>query len=215
MDVGGIGRREPVSITPEQRQERTERHIKRIAAFTEPPPVTQAQRRYNVILADPPWRYDYAVDSGDRIENYYPTMDVATICALPVPDIAADDCVLFLWATNPKLTEAVDVLRTWGFNYRTNSVWVKNYIGPGYYFRQRHELLLLAVRGTPPTPLPRNRPDSVQEYPRTKHSEKPVAYYELIEAMYPNAAKVELFARQTRNGWDAWGNEVGLVTNGA
>ena len=78
----------------------------------------------------------------------------------------------------------------------------------GYYFRQQHELLLLAVRGEPPTPTPESRRASVIRSARGKHSEKPHEFYDLIEAMYPRASKVELFARNTRNGWSSWGNQV-------
>jgi len=194
------------------RQERREdRHQERIATFGIAPPLEdQMGQQYDVILADPPWRYEHAMDSGDSIENHYPTMAVEEIMAMSfsIAQIAADDCLLFLWATSPKLAEALQVIHAWGFNYRTNGVWVKNYIGPGYYFRQRHELLLVATHGTPPTPLPAARPDSVQESPRTNHSEKPTLYHDLIEAMYPNARRIELFARQGRQGWTVWGNQV-------
>lgn len=182
-------------------------HSERVKTFAEPPPL-EGKKKYAVIYADPPWRYEHSMDSGDAVENHYPTMQLSDICALPVGEIAARDCVLFLWATSPKLPEAFEVLRAWGFTYRTNSVWVKHYIGPGYYFRQRHELLLVATRGEPPTPEEQNRPDSVQEHPRTEHSKKPEAYYGLIEAMYPGATRIELFAREAREGWDCWGNEV-------
>ena len=93
-------------------------------------------------------------------------METQAICDLPVADIAADESVLFLWATSPGLADAVAVVEAWGFRYRTCAIWVKDKIGTGYYFRQRHELLLVSVRGKPRTPLPPNRPDSVIEAPR-------------------------------------------------
>ena len=95
------------------------------------------------------------------------------------------------------------MLDAWGFEYKTNIVWVKDKIGLGYFVRNQHELPLVATRGDMPCPLPANR-----TAPRREHSRKPDEAYELIEQMYPELPKIELFARQRRNGWDAWGNEV-------
>lgn len=164
--------------------------------------------RYPIILADPPWRYDFSKDDADEIENHYPTMSIDEICALPVRDSALDDCVLFLWATSPKLEEAFKVINAWGFEYRTCAIWDKQWIGPGYYFRQRHELLLVAIRGAVPVPAPSARPDSVFTEKRTAHSKKPEIAYQLIEAMYPELPKLEMFSRSPRAGWSAWGNQV-------
>jgi N6-adenosine-specific RNA methylase IME4 len=164
--------------------------------------------QYRVIYADPPWRYEHVETENRAIENHYPTLELAEICALPVSALAADDALLFLWATSPKLAEAMQVIEAWGFNYRTCMVWVKDVIGMGYYARQRHELLLIAVKGHPPVPATAARPDSVQEWPRGRHSEKPHLFYDLIERMYPNWARLELFARNTRAGWACLGNEI-------
>lgn len=106
---------------------------------------------YGVIYADPPWRYDDATPNR-AVENHYPTMSNEEICALPVP--AADDCVLYLWATAPKLREALEVMEAWGFNYRTHAIWDKVKIGMGYWFRGQHELLLIGTRGDVRTPPP-------------------------------------------------------------
>jgi len=168
--------------------------------------VPSPDRRYAVIYADPPWRYDFSSTDARAIENQYPTMDVADIAALDVP--AATDAVLFMWATNPKLTQAFEVLSGWGFDYVTNMVWVKDRIGMGYYARSRHELLLIAKRGQLSVPEPTDRPDSVIEAPRTRHSAKPELVYGLLERMYPGLPKLEMFCRSPRDGWDAWGNEV-------
>ena len=164
--------------------------------------------KFAVVYADPPWEYDYSVSDNRQIENQYPTMPIEDICALPVADIANDDAVLLLWATNPKLIEALQVIEAWGFSYRTNMVWVKDKIGMGYYARQQHELLLIATRGALPVPEPANRPSSVIQGDRTEHSKKPDAAYEIIERMYPEYAKVELFSRNQREGWVAWGNQL-------
>jgi N6-adenosine-specific RNA methylase IME4 len=139
-------------------------------------------------------------------------MALEEICALPVADIAGDDSILFLWATSPKVGEALQVLEAWEFTYKTCLVWVKDKIGMGYWFRQQHEQLLLGTRGSPPTPETENRMSSVIDARRSKkHSEKPIAFYELIESMYPEyreREKIELFQRIPREGWAGWGNEV-------
>lgn len=170
------------------------------------------ERRYPLIYADPPWQYDFAPTDSRAIENHYPTMPVDDICALPIEQIAMDDCLLLMWGTNPKLREALKVIEAWGFEYKTNAVWVKHAIGMGYYFRQRHELLMVATRGSIPTPEPDARPDSVIEADRERHSAKPLSVYELIDRMYPEFAapeyRIELFQRKPRDGWSAWGNEV-------
>jgi len=163
---------------------------------------------FPVILCDPPWRYEHAVSDSRVIENQYPTMELADICALPIQKIALSDCVLFLWATSPKLEESLQVIKAWGFSYRTCAVWNKEIIGMGYYFRQQHELLLVATRGNLPPPKPEDRLPSIFDSRRTKHSEKPEVVYGAIERMYPELPKIELFARgQARSGWSVWGNE--------
>ncbi len=164
---------------------------------------------FPVVYADPPWRYDDSTTSPNRfIENQYPTMDLDEICAMPVASWVAKDAILFLWATSPKLKEALRVMAAWGFVYRTNMVWIKDKIGLGHWVRQQHELLLIGRRGSFPTPDPSVRPSSVIEAPRGVHSVKPTEMYDTIETMYPNLAYLELFARTARPGWTAWGNQA-------
>ena len=174
--------------------------IERVA----PPPL---EGKYQIIYADPPWRYDFSLTDNRKIENQYPTMSLDELYGLPVREIAMDDSVLFLWATSPKLEEAMWVISSWDFTYKTNMVWIKDKIGMGYYARQQHELLLIATRGNLPIPLPSDRPSSIIEAPRREHSRKPDLVYELIETMYPGNNKIELFARGNREGWTSWGNE--------
>ena len=164
--------------------------------------------RYPVIYADPPWRYEHSKTDNRKIENQYPTMSLDELYALPVSKLATDDAVLLLWATSPKLEEAMWVISAWDFVYRTNMVWIKDKIGMGYYARQQHELLLIATRGSLPVPEPANRHSSIIEGPRVEHSKKPVGVYDIIEGMYPEYSKIELFGRQQRAGWVMWGNEV-------
>jgi N6-adenosine-specific RNA methylase IME4 len=164
---------------------------------------------YRLIYADPPWQYEHVATESRAIANQYPPMTLDAICALEMP--AADDALLFLWAPPPKLAEALRVIDAWGFVFRTSAVWDKEQIGMGYYFRQQHESLLVAARGTPPTPDPECRPASIIRARRGVHSEKPIDVYVVIEAMYPWFTKrdrIELFARGERPGWTAWGNEI-------
>lgn len=176
----------------------------RYAAIGEPPPLPAG--RFQLIYADPPWQLgspcsDYAP------EDYYPTLPLAEIKALEMP--AAEEALLFLWAVNSLLPEALEVIEAWGFDYKTNFVWVKDWIGLGVWTRPRHELLLVGRRGAFPPAAGPSRVDSVIEAKRGRHSEKPACVYELLEQMYPRASKVELFARgKPRPGWTAWGNEV-------
>ncbi len=167
-------------------------------------------RRYPIIYADPPWRYERPAMGGTArsIENHYPTMSLDEICALPVSEIAADDCLLYLWATSPTLPECLRVIKAWGFDYRTHIVWVKDKIGLGYHTRNQHELLLIAKRGDMPAPTPGTQPSSVIAAPRGEHSVKPAIFAEAIERMYPGVGKIELFCRSPREGWSVWGNQA-------
>jgi len=161
-----------------------------------------------VIYADPPWRYEGASTPSRAIENHYPTMALEDICALPVSHKATRSAVLFLWSPAPKLAEALEVVRSWDFDYRTCLVWDKLRIGMGNYWRVRHEFLLLGNRGAMPTPETDDLADSIIQEPRGEHSAKPDRFYELIEHLYPDVRYLELFARRRRQGWDVWGDEV-------
>ena len=160
-----------------------------------------------VIYCDPPWEYEHVKTENRAIENHYPTMKLQDIKSMDINSISLDDSVMFMWATSPKLSEAMDVIKSWGFNYRTCAVWDKGIIGMGYYFRQQHELLLVATKGSLPVPEPANRPSSVFNEKRGEHSAKPKAFYSIIESMYPELPKVELFCRSPVDGWFVWGNQ--------
>ena len=166
------------------------------------------EKKYQVIYADPPWQYDFSETKSREIENKYPTLTVADIKAIPVKEITDTDAILFLWGTAPKLREALDVIQSWGFEYKTHCIWDKKLIGMGYWFRGQHELLLLGTKGSPSIPEPKDRISSVYRESRTEHSAKPHAFYFFIEEMVGGKSKVELFARHKRQGWDTWGNEV-------
>lgn len=198
-------------VIRERRTKKTrEKRIKRINEIAQNnTPLDDLDCLYPVIYADPPWRYEHAQSATREIENHYPTMSLDEICALPVGDLATDPAILFLWATSPKLAEAMQVIEAWGFTYRSCMVWDKERIGMGYYARQQHELLLIAARGEMPVPEDGNRPASVQRIKRNEnHSEKPCEFRQIIERMYPELPRIELFARQAIDGWARWGNQA-------
>lgn len=162
---------------------------------------------FSIIYADPPWEYEFSKSKSRAIESHYKTMSLQDICDLPIP--TDSDAILFLWATNPKIREALQVVEAWGFEYRTNMVWVKDKIGMGYYVRGQHELLLISRKGKLPPPDEANRVSSVINAPRLDHSRKPDTVYQIIENMYPHQKYIELFARNKRPGWVNWGAEIG------
>lgn len=170
-------------------------------------------KKYEVIYADPPWQYGFSKSNNRKIENQYPTMTLKEIKELPVGRICEKNCVLYLWATAPKLIEALSVMDAWGFEYKTNSIWDKELLGMGYWWRGRHELLLVGTNGKFSPPPQQERDSSVYSERRTRHSNKPQWYRDRINIYYPNASKIELFARNEMAGWDCWGNEVNLIEN--
>lgn len=199
-------RREKQAEKQERRGERETELAAKIAALPD--------KRYGVILADPEWRFEpRSRETGmDRAaDNHYPTSETDDIAARPVASIAADDCVLFLWATAPMLPDAMRVLAAWAFTYKTHVVWKKVYpgkrMGTGYWVRIDHELLLIGTRGNPPAPAQGAQwPTSVIHAEWTGvHSEKPDLFHKIIEGYFPNLPKIELNARTRRPGWDSWG----------
>jgi len=163
------------------------------------------QSKFQVIYADPPWEYR---NSGFPMsaQNKYPTMSVDRIAALNVKEISDEDSILFLWVTNPILEDAFKVIGMWGFEYKTNMVWIKSVHTAGFYVFGQHELLLIATRGS--MTAIEKKPKSIIYGKNTVHSRKPESVYEIIEGMYPNLNYIELFARKTRDGWSSWGNEI-------
>ena len=174
--------------------------------------------KYGVVVADPEWRFEpRSRQTGmDRAaDNHYPTSTLELIKSRDVASIAADDAVLFLWATAPMLPEALSVMEAWGFRYKSNYVWLKNRIGTGYWNRNAHEHLLIGVRGNIPAPAPGTQWDSVVEAAVGEHSAKPPIFLEMVEEYYPNLPKIELNRRgPVRPGWDAWGNEAEIEDAG-
>ena len=171
-----------------------------------------SNKKYNIIYADPPWRYKDKKCSG-ACEHHYNTMKIEDICSLPVKNLADDNCVLFLWATYPMLQEALQVIKAWGFSYKSIGFqWLKrNKNGNGFFFglgrwtRGNTEPCLIAVKGKP-----KRLNNSISQLifePISKHSKKPDIVREKIVALIGDLPRIELFARQKTEGWDVWGNE--------
>jgi N6-adenosine-specific RNA methylase IME4 len=164
--------------------------------------------KWSVIYADPPWRDEFG-PSARAIENHYATMTTDQILQMDVESISAEHAVLFLWAIPHMIEQALQTMKAWGFEYKTHLIWSKNKIGLGKWARNEHELLLIGRRGAMPPPPEELRVGSVIEAPVGEHSAKPVKFLEIIEAWYPDAAKIELFKRGgVRRGWSSWGNQA-------
>ena len=170
-------------------------------------------KKYNIIYADPPWKYWGGIKRG-AASNHYPVVPLEQICALPVSKFAADNCALFLWVTFPKLEECFDVIRAWGFAYKTVAfVWVKQtkksgqwFTGLGWWTRSNAEICLLATKGRPQR-FSKNIHQLIVS-PVEEHSKKPYIVRDKIVELMGDLPRLEMFARQAPEGWDVWGNEV-------
>ena len=170
---------------------------------------------YDVIYADPPWQYSNALPQWGAAETHYRTMSMEELCNIKIP--VADNAALFLWVTNPFLRDAFQVIDAWGFEYKTNLVWVKDKLkkpGSGFWIRGRHELLFICGKGSfLPDQTGKHPIGSVIEEPIVlndpvqEHSRKPESVYKLIEYLYPGGRYLELFARNSRKHWTSWGDE--------
>lgn len=174
-------------------------------------------KTYDIILADPPWDFKvWSKDtgSGRSASAHYNTMDLESICKLPVRDIANKNSVLFLWGVWPRIYDTEKVINAWGFQYKTLAwIWVKQtksqmkfFTGMGYYSRANSEPCLLATRGK--MPVSAHDVLALICSPIRRHSQKPDEQYEKIARLYPHGERLEMFARQSRAGWDVFGNEV-------
>lgn len=171
---------------------------------------------FATLLADPPWQFQNR--TGKMAPEHkrllrYPTMEFEEILELPVRSIAAARSHLYLWVPNALLSEGLEVMRRWGFTYKTNLVWYKTRKdggpdgrGVGFYFRNVTELILFGVRGSMRTLHAGRRQVNLLSTRKREHSRKPDEIYDIIEACSPGPY-LELFARFPRDGWDQWGNE--------
>lgn len=176
-----------------------------------------AQRRFKTVMADPPWRFQNRTGKmapEHKRLSRYGTMDLPEIMALPVSEIVADTAHLYLWVPNALLPEGLEVMKAWGFSYKSNIVWHKirkdggpDGRGVGFYFRNVTELLLFGVRGKNARTLDPGRTQvNFLATQKREHSRKPDEQYPLIEACSPGPF-LEMFARGPRKGWSVWGNQ--------
>ena len=176
-------------------------------------------KKYNIIYADPPWAYRQcgtAARSRGNAAKHYSTMPTADICALPVGDLRAEWAACFMWATFPNFAEALKVMEAWGFAYKTAAfVWVKknkksggNFWGMGAYTRANAEVCLLGVTPKAKKIVRSHGIHQIIEAPYQGHSRKPGEARDRIVQLLGDLPRIELFARERAEGWDAWGNEV-------
>lgn len=179
--------------------------------------IYNTEKKYDIIYADPPWAYHDTLGGNAKMGAMpYPTMTNEEICAMPIGNkIAKKDSILFMWATMPKLQEALDVIKAWGFKYKTCAFcWVKQnpksggiYAGLGRWVQGNAELCLLATKGHP-----HRISKSVKQIvmaPRGRHSAKLSEVRDrIVQLMGEDTDRIELFARDYADGWDCWGNEV-------
>lgn len=178
--------------------------------------IYNTDKKYNIIYADPPWKYNEQKTKASRTVNLqYDTMKTESMYNFPIKQISNNNSVCFMWATYPKLKEALELLEKWGFNYKTVAfTWVKKnkkndniFMGMGYYTRSNAEICLLGIKGKPLKRISHN----VRQILLSKieeHSKKPDEVRERIVELFGDLPRIELFARQQVEGWDCWGNEV-------
>jgi len=183
-------------------------------------------KKFDIIYADPPWHYngklqfDKSSKSVDRIDLSrnifissaafkYPTLKTNELMKIPIHKIAKDDCLLFMWTTNPHLAQAIELGKAWGFEYKTVAfIWDKMNHNPGQYTLSNCELCLVFKRGRIPKPRGARNIQQLIRSPRKKHSEKPIEVMLAIEKMFPTQKRIELFARRKAKGWSTWGLDI-------
>ena len=171
---------------------------------------------YKVLCADPPWKFNDSLPGESRgASNNYPCLSVEELCTFPLPPLA-DDCVLFLWRVASMQQEALDVISVWGFDLKTELVWLKKtatgkrWFGMGRTVRAEHEVCLIATKGHPEVKTHSIR--STFEAENLQHSQKPELFYDIVEQLF-DGPYVELFARRQRVGWTCLGNELHISNN--
>jgi N6-adenosine-specific RNA methylase IME4 len=188
-------------------------------------------KKFDIIYADPPWDYNgklqfdkssKSVEKIDLSKNIfissasfqYPTLKTRELMKIPVYEIAKDDCLLFLWTSNPHLAQAIQLGQAWGFDYKTVAfVWDKMSHNPGKYTLSNCELCLVFKRGRIPSPRGARNIRQLVRSPRKKHSEKPLEVIQAIEKMFPTQERIELFARRATGGWSTWGLDMIIESN--
>lgn len=183
-------------------------------------------KKFDIIYADPPWDYNgklqfdktskdaECIDFSKKIfvssaSFKYPTLKISELIKLPVHEIAKDDSLLFMWTTNPHLSQALELGKAWGFEYRTVAfIWDKMSHNPGQYTLSNCELCLVFKRGRIPRPRGARNISQLVRSPIKEHSEKPIEVIKSIEKMFPAQERIELFARRKTENWSAWGLDI-------
>jgi N6-adenosine-specific RNA methylase IME4 len=180
-----------------------------VAEATTPEAIAESGAKFATIMIDPPWDWG---DEGDqdqlgRARPDYATMSKEQLLALPLPDLADDDCHLYLWITNRSLPKGFELMDRWGFRYVTAITWAKPHFGMGNYFRGQTEHVLFGVKGS--QPLKRKDVGTLFQAARGKggHSSKPPEFYDLVESCSPGPY-LEMFSRSERDGWKTWGENA-------
>lgn len=176
-----------------------------------PSPFDGLSGPYDIILADPPWKFTSNTKDrpGRNAMGHYDCMKLDDIAALPVRDLVGRDAMLFMWTTAPFAVLSQKVYEEWGFTYVSQLAWPKQRAGTGFWVRNQHEIVYVCKRGKFPCPKPAPFPTSLIPGAQRQHSRKPDWLHEQIDTVWPDARKLELFAREGRPGWTVWGNETG------
>ena len=168
---------------------------------------------FDIIYADPPWDYNGRQQHNRKygnksVCNHYSCMKLSQLKDLPVVSIASPDSLLFLWTSSPHLPQAIELMTSWGFDYKTIAfVWDKQRLNPSYYTLSQVEICLVGKRGCIPKPYKRNIHQFYSQI-RERHSKKPDEIRNRIATMFPTQSKIELFAREKHEGWISWGNQL-------
>lgn len=172
--------------------------------------------KYSILYADPPWDYDGKTQhtngefkEGKSAVDHYPTMKLDALMKLPIQEVCDKNALLFMWTSSPHLPQAIELMRAWGFEYKTIAfIWDKQKLNPGYYTISQCEICIVGKRGTIPKPRGATNIRQFFSAPREAHSKKPDEIRNRIVQMFPTQKKLELFARQKADGWDVFGNQV-------
>lgn len=183
-------------------------------------------KKFDIIYADPPWHYNGKLQFDKSSKNLeqinlskkifissaafkYPTLKTSELMKIPIYKITKDDCLLFMWTTNPHLSQAIELGEAWGFEYKTVAfVWNKMNHNPGQYTLSNCELCLLFKHGKIPKPRGARNVKQLIRSPRKEHSVKPIEVIHGIEKMFPSQKRIELFARKKTKGWSTWGLDM-------
>jgi N6-adenosine-specific RNA methylase IME4 len=183
--------------------------------------MTTGNKKYQVIYADPPWHYSLSIDAASKgnsainVDKIYPTMPTKAIAELPIKNLAADDAVCFMWTTDAHIPHAIEIMKAWGFTYKTVAfVWMKTTKeGKPHHMlstwtMKGQEMCLMGTKGAM---LKHKKDNTIKQMilePKNKHSAKPQEAADRIVRMFPDCERIELFARDAKDGWDIWGNEL-------